>query len=471
MLVTGQVQVVEGIAVHHGGADIRQHTADFVLARQGQIGVIGGYQTLLRQDAAVVGLTLGHRVAGGHDLVLTDVDHGVHLHQLGGVLQRHEVGGLVGDIQQQGEGGRVLHLLYLTLGAVHGGVLLGAGHQIEPRLLGALVGENEANVGLVGHHGGDTGVHIHVVTDGDVVVALGGDGHVPLTEQGVDKAVDIRAVVVVLLHDQLGGVDVIHPVGHVAGLVVGALAGDGVHQHGTDDITAAEQADGVADPGADPPGVAVLVDLKGRLVEHIGGVVEAQMAVQVAAEVLGGGVVDALVQTDDLHVLSHHVDKQIGGQAVGAVVQPLDDIAVAQGRDADRAALVVDLGIVIGHLELGDHVRQLAQLAVAQLCGGVGIQHGDLVIADLLHLRGKVAVGNGQQVAVVPGTEQLPADHRAHQCRGDQRGGRDEGHGALLFQKGEVALGTGALKTGGQYGAAAVHGAHQQHEDIEILTL
>ena len=42
VLVTGQVQVVEGIAVHHGGADILQHTDDFVLARQGQIGVIGG---------------------------------------------------------------------------------------------------------------------------------------------------------------------------------------------------------------------------------------------------------------------------------------------------------------------------------------------------------------------------------------------------------------------------------------------
>ena len=249
VLVTGQVQVVEGIAVHHGGADILQHTDDFVLTRQGQIGVIGGYQTLLRQDAAVVGLTLGHRVAGGHDLVLADVDHGVHLHQLGGVLQRHEIRGLVGDIQQQGEGGGVFHLLDLPLGAVHGGVLLGAGHQIEPRFLRALVGQDKANVGLVGHHGGDAGVHVHVVTDGDVVVALGGDGHVPLAEQGIDEAVDIRAVVIILLHDQFGGVDVIHPVGHVAGLVVGALAGDGVHQHGTDDITAAEQTDGVADTG------------------------------------------------------------------------------------------------------------------------------------------------------------------------------------------------------------------------------
>lgn len=38
-----------------------------------------------------------------------------------------------------------------------------------------------------------------------------------------------------------------------------------------------------------------------------------------------------------------------------------------------------------------------------------------------------------------------------------------------FFKKGEVALGTGALKAGGQYGTAAVHGAHQQYKDVEIL--
>ena len=44
------------------------------------------------------------------------------------------------------------------------------------------------------------------------------------------------------------------------------------------------------------------------------------------------------------------------------------------------------------------------------------------------------------------------------------------GIGALLLQEAEVALHAGALKPGGQDGAAAVHGAHQQHEDIEILS-
>ena len=193
------------------------------------------------------------------------------------------------------------------------------------------------------------------------------------------------------------------------------------------------------------------------------------MAVQVAAEVLGGGVADPLVQTHHLHVLGDHVDDEIGGQTLGTVVQPLDKVAVAQGRHADGAALIVDLGVIIGHLELGHHVRQLAQLAVAQLHGGLGVQHGDLVVADLLHLSGKVAVLDGQQIAVVLGAEQLPAQHRAYQRGGRQRCGDDEGDGTLLLQEVEVALGAGALKAGGQDGADAVHRAAQQHEDVEFL--
>ena len=123
----------------------------------------------------------------------------------------------------------------------------------------------------------------------------------------------------------------VHPGGHVRRVVIGALAGDGVHQHRTGNVRAAEQADGLFDPGADPEGIALLVDLEGRGVKQIGGIVEAQIAAQVPAEVLGGGIADALVQAHHVHVLGDHVDDEIGGQAVGAVVQPLDPVAVAQG--------------------------------------------------------------------------------------------------------------------------------------------
>ena len=277
-------------------------------------------------------------------------------------------------------------------------------------------------------------------------------------------------MVVVLLHDQLGGKDVIHPVGHAARLVVGALAGDGVDQHRADDVPPAEQADGVAHTGADPPRIAVLINFKGGIVEHEGGIAEPQMAVEIAAEVLGGGVADALVQPYYLHVLRDHVDDEVGRQTLRPVVQPLDEVAVPQGRHPDGAALIVDLGVVVRHLKLGHHVRQLAQLAVAQLHGGLRVQHGDLVIADLLHLGGEVAVLHGQQIAVVLGAEQLPAQHRAYQRGGRQSHRQEQGHGTLLFQKAEIALGAAALKAGGQHGAHAVHRADQQREGVELLT-
>ena len=260
----------------------------------------------------------------------------------------------------------------------------------------------------------------------------------------------------------------VDPGGNIRRVVIGALTGDGIDQHGSGNVRAAEQADGLPDPGAHPEGVAVLVDLKGRGVEQIGGVAEPQIAVQIPAEVLGRGVADALIQAHHVHVLGHHVDDQIRRQTLGAVVQPLDPVAVAQGRHPHRAALVVDLGIIPGYLELGHHVRQLAQLAVAQLLGGVLVQHGNLVIADLLHLGGKVAGLHRQQVPVGAGPEHLPADGRAHNGRDCQRRRQHKGHGALLFHEAEVALGSAALKAGGQNGAAAVYRAQQQHEHIEF---
>ena len=81
-------------------------------------------------------------------------------------------------------------------------------------------------------------------------------------------------------------------------------------------FTPAEQADPLDDPGADPVGRSLLINLHHRLGKHVGGVVEAQMAVEVPAEVLRRGVVDALVQPHHLHILRHHIDEQIGGQTL-----------------------------------------------------------------------------------------------------------------------------------------------------------
>ena len=139
-----------------------------------------------------------------------------------------------------------------------------------------------------------------------------------------------------------------------------------------------------------------------------------------------------------------------------------------QGGDADGAALVVDLGVVVGHLELGHHVRQLAQLAVAQLGGGVLVQHGDLVKGDLLHLGGEVAVFHRQQITVAACPEHLPTHRAADQRRDHQQNRQRQRDQALLFQKFEVALYAIPLKSGGHHGAQAVHAAHQQREHVEF---
>jgi hypothetical protein len=41
-----------------------------------------------------------------------------------------------------------------------------------------------------GAHGGDARVHIYVVVDGQIVVAVGGDGDAPLAQDGVDKPLE-----------------------------------------------------------------------------------------------------------------------------------------------------------------------------------------------------------------------------------------------------------------------------------------
>ena len=184
---------------------------------------------------------------------------------------------------------------------------------------------------------------------------------------------------------------------------------------------------------------------------------------------LGGGVLHALRQTHHRYVLGHHVHDEIGGQAAGAVGEPLDDVRVAQRCYPDRAALIVDLGVVVQHLELGDHVRQLTQLPGPQTGGGIPVQHGDLVEADLVHLGGEVAGLHGQQLAVAGGPQYHPGADGADGDGRDQGDEQQEGHGALLPDEVGVALDAVSLETGGDHRADAIHRAAQEHEHIELL--
>ena len=193
------------------------------------------------------------------------------------------------------------------------------------------------------------------------------------------------------------------------------------------------------------------------------------MPLEVAAKVLGGGVADALLQAHHLHVLGHHVHDQIGGQTLGAVGEPLDQVCVFQSSHPHGPSLVVDLGEALLDLELRHHVRQLTQLPGGQPLGGVLVHHGDLVIGDLLHLRGKVALLNGQQLAVAAGPQHHPGADGAHQDHSDQRHHSEKGDGALLLHKVKVTLGALPLKAGGEHCAHAVHRADQEEEHVQFL--
>ena len=286
-------------------------------------------------------------------------------------------------------------MLHHSLGRIGSGIFLGTGAGIIVCRLGALVHQNEADVALVTAQTGHTGIHIHVVVEGDVVIAVGGDGTALLTENRVEEAVLVLTIIVILLDQQIGGVHPVHPVGDFGRGIVGAFAGDGIHQHGALYVGTAEQTDGLDDTGTDPPGIALLVNFKIGGVKEPGGIAESQMTVEVAAEMIVGGVFHALVQTHHLGGLLHHIHPHIGRQAFFHVVEPLEQVTVAQGCHTDGGILPVDLVIVAGHLELGNHVGQLAQLAAAQTLGRVLVQHGHLVKGNLGNIGGKIAVFDG----------------------------------------------------------------------------
>ena len=314
-------------------------------------------------------------------------------------------------------------MLHHALGAVHGAEFLRAGDGVEGRLLGALVGKDKADVGFIAADRGDAGVNIHIIIGRDIVVAFGSDGHVLLTEHGIQEPILIGAVIIILIHDDIGGVYPVHPGGNVG--IVFAFAGDGIDQHRALNIRAAEQPDAFDDAGADPIGRSLLVDLEGRLIKQEGRVLEPQVAVQVAAEMLGGGIAHPFGQAHHLHLLRYHIDNEVGRQAVAAVVEPFEDIAVFQRGHADGAAVVIDLGIVFGNLKLADHIGQLAQLAVPQLFRRIAVQHGDLIKGDLLNILGKAARFHRHQAGVGAGTQDHAGKQPADDIN-DKHGGNDQ---------------------------------------------
>ena len=281
-------------------------------------------------------------------------------------------------------------------------------------------------------------------------------------------------MIVILLHDEVGGIDIVHPGRDIVDVVVLALAGDGIAEYGALDVGAAEEANGPDDPGGDPVGGALLVDLELGGVKEVGGVAETQVAHDVAVEGLGEGVLHALLEPHHAGLLGDHVHQHIGGQAVASVGEPLDEVGVVNGCHPDGPALVVDLGGVVGVLELAHHVAEGAHLAVPQVLGGGPVQGGDLVEGDLGDVLGKVAVGHGEQVPVGGGPEDGHGDQGADDAHGDEQHHEDAHREALGLHKAEVLFQAGAgshAEAGGEEGGHHKDEAEKKDKGVEVPVL
>ena len=156
------------------------------------------------------------------------------------------------------------------------------------RLGRALIHQHEPDDGVVGRRRSDTGVDPHVVVFRDVVVANvsvgtgSGLNHVLLAEPAVKPTVLVGARPVVLLDQKLCRICSVDPFWHLIDRDVGALARRRVHHNDAVDGRTPEQANRTLLHGADPPRVAILVNLERLLVKHVEGVLQLHVTVDVA---------------------------------------------------------------------------------------------------------------------------------------------------------------------------------------------
>ena len=400
-------------------------------------------------------------------MILLDIDHCVHFHQAGVIFKRHKVSGLVADIKQQRECSAVIEVLHHALGAVHSAELFGAGNGIECGLLGALIGKDKADIGFIAAGGGYSGVDIHVVIGRNIIVALGCSGYILLPKQRIDVAALVGAIVIVLIHNDLGRVNAIYP-GRNIGIVL-AFAGNGIDQYRPLNIGAAKQANPLDNAGANPIGCTFFINFEGGFIKDEGRILEPQMTVQVAAEMFGRCIVHSLRQTNNLHFLRHHIDDEVGRQTSTAVIEPLKDIAIPKRSNPNRAALIVDLSIVFGHFKLAYHIGQFAQLAVTQLFGRVAIQHGDLIERDLLNILRKVTGFHGQQLSIGPAAQNDAGKQAANHINNKYCRNHNERYSAAALQQFPKGLSIFrlAVDAGGDNCRNAVHHRNKQEESVE----
>ena len=197
------------------------------------------------------------------------------------------------------------------------------------------------------------------------------------------------------------------------------------------------------------------------------------MTEDVAVQGFRIGIFDALVQADHGGLLGDHVYNHIGGQALAPVGKPFDEVGVGDGGHPNRPALVVDLGGVVGVLELADHIAEGAHLTVPQEVGGVPVQGGNFIEGNLGNFGGKVPSLHLEQLPIGPSPENGHGNHRTQQGHDQQQGKENPHRQALGLDEPEILLGPAVfhLKAGGNQGAQEIDQTEQAHEHIKIAGL
>ena len=129
-------------------------------------------------------------------------------------------------------------------------------------LLGAQVGINEANVGLITTNGGHTGIHIDVVVLRDVVVPLSCNPDIFLSKERIPETTLELAKVIILTNNKGGRVDVVDVTGNIAYSVVLDSTSYRIDYIDALDITAKERSNLVFQLGYHPDRITLLIQLK-----------------------------------------------------------------------------------------------------------------------------------------------------------------------------------------------------------------
>ena len=107
------------------------------------------FDAVLIHQVRILCLTFAHRISRCDDLILLDIDHGIHLDKARIILQRDKIRRFTRNVQKKGKRRGIVQILHLSLGGCHRRRLRRAFHLIEPGLHRALIHEHESYIGLI----------------------------------------------------------------------------------------------------------------------------------------------------------------------------------------------------------------------------------------------------------------------------------------------------------------------------------